>query len=53
MIARIDNSNLINHEYKKYIFKKKIYRYLLDLNYISLEEYEKSIVQLEKKYNSN
>ncbi len=52
MIVKVDNINLISSDYRKYLFKKKIYRALLDMNYISLEEYEKSIVQLEEKYNS-
>ena len=52
MIVNTEDSKIINRDFKKYLFKKKVYRYLLNLNYITLEEYEKSIVQLEEKYNS-
>ena len=50
MIVKVDNKNLVSSEYRKYLFKKKVYRTLLDMNYISLEEYEKSILQLKEKY---
>jgi hypothetical protein len=52
MIVKTKDTRMIDFDFKKYLFKKKIYRYLLELNYITLEEYEKSIVQLEEKYNS-
>ena len=52
MNVKVLDIEKINLEYRKYIFKKKIYRSLLEMNYISLEEYEKSIVQLKEKYNS-
>ena len=50
MNVKVFNVEMIDTEYRKYIFKKNIYKCLLDMNYISLEEYEKSIVQLKEKY---
>ena len=44
MIVKSEDLKLVEHDFKKYLFKKKIYYYLLELNYITLEEYEKSIV---------
>lgn len=53
MIVKVDNKNLISSEFRKYLFKKKVFRTLLDMNYISLEEFEKSIMQLKEKYIRN
>ena len=50
MNANVFNVEMIDVEYRKYILKTNIYKCLLDMDYISLEEYEKSIVQLKEKY---
>ena len=52
MTVKFNNCERISEEYKKYIFKFNYYRYLLEHNLITLEEYEKSIVQIKEKYNS-
>lgn len=52
MTVKFNNCEKISEEYKKYIFKFNYYRYLLEHNLITLEEYEKSIVQIKEKYNS-
>ena len=51
MIVKKDNSELISIDFKVYLLKKMFCRYLLNINLIDLEEYEKSIVQITKKYN--
>lgn len=51
MIVKINNSELISYDYKIYLLKKTFLKYLLDNDLIELEEYEKSIVQITKKYN--
>lgn len=51
MIVKINNTELVNYDYKIYLLKKIYFRYLLDNDLIELEEYEKSIVQIIKKYN--
>lgn len=52
MTVKVNNSEELNKEYKKYIFKLNYFKYLLNNGLITLEEYEKSIVQIREKYNS-
>lgn len=52
MTVKINKAEDVNKEYKKYLFKLNYYRYLLNNGLITIEEYEKSIVQIKEKYNS-
>lgn len=52
MTVKVNNSEELNKEYKKYLFKLNYFRYLFNNGLITLEEYEKSIVQIREKYNS-
>lgn len=53
MTVKVNNSEELNKEYKKYLFKLNYFRYLLNNGLITIEEYEKSIVQIKEKYNSH